>query len=216
MHFEILSEDLSGKKALDILVPKIIGTDHTFKVFSYKGIGKIPKGLNYTKNVKARILLDQLPRILRGYGKTFSKQKEYFPAVLIIVCDLDDNCPIDFKYSLESILNMCVPKPDTFFCFAIEEGEAWLLGDFAAIKAAYPKCDNSILGKYSNDSICGTWELLADAIYPGGSSNLKRKGWCSIGEEKSAWATKICPHMDVQANLSPSFTYFKNTLLSKI
>jgi hypothetical protein len=31
MHFEILVEDLSGKRALDILVPKIIATEHTFQ-----------------------------------------------------------------------------------------------------------------------------------------------------------------------------------------
>lgn len=38
MHFEILIEDLSGKKALDILVPKLIGPEHAFKVHPYKGI----------------------------------------------------------------------------------------------------------------------------------------------------------------------------------
>ncbi len=42
MHFEILVEDLSGKKALDILVPKILGNTHSFVVHSYKGIGRIP------------------------------------------------------------------------------------------------------------------------------------------------------------------------------
>ena len=33
MHFEILVEDQSGKKALDILIPKIIGDDHTWSGF---------------------------------------------------------------------------------------------------------------------------------------------------------------------------------------
>ena len=32
MHFEILVEDSSGKRALDILMPKILGDQHTFKV----------------------------------------------------------------------------------------------------------------------------------------------------------------------------------------
>ena len=45
MHFEILTEDASGKKALDILIPKIIGDQHTFRVIGYKGIGRIPKNL---------------------------------------------------------------------------------------------------------------------------------------------------------------------------
>ncbi len=47
MHFEILVEDLSGKKALDILIPKIIDMNagHTFRVHSYKGSGHIPRDL---------------------------------------------------------------------------------------------------------------------------------------------------------------------------
>jgi hypothetical protein len=35
MHFEILVEDQSGKKALDILVQKIVGNDHTFRIIPY-------------------------------------------------------------------------------------------------------------------------------------------------------------------------------------
>ena len=50
MHFEILVEDRSGKKALDILVPKLIGDHHTFIVHSYRGIGKIPKNMKIAKN----------------------------------------------------------------------------------------------------------------------------------------------------------------------
>ena len=45
MHFVVLVEDQSGKKALDILIPKIIGGLHTFEVKSYKGIGRLPKDL---------------------------------------------------------------------------------------------------------------------------------------------------------------------------
>ena len=72
MHFEILVEDQSGKKALDILVPKIIGDNHTFIVHSYKGIGRIPKNLAANGDANKRILLDQLPRLLQGYGNTFA------------------------------------------------------------------------------------------------------------------------------------------------
>ncbi len=45
MHFEVLVEDQSGKKALDILFPKIIDAQHTFKVIAYRGIGHIPQNL---------------------------------------------------------------------------------------------------------------------------------------------------------------------------
>jgi hypothetical protein len=38
MHFEILVEDISGKTALEILIPKIISTEqHTFEIHPNKG-----------------------------------------------------------------------------------------------------------------------------------------------------------------------------------
>jgi hypothetical protein len=209
MHFEILVEDQSGKRALDILVPKIIGDDHTFKVRAYKGIGHIPRSLGNSGEAHNRILLDQLPRLLRGYGRSFAN----YPAAVILVCDLDDKCLKTFRQELLNILNACDPKPETRFCISIEEGEAWFLGDISAVKSAYPNAKDSILNAYVNDSICGTWELLADAVYSGGSIKLSGKGWHAVGAEKSQWADKITPYMDVNNNASPSFAYFKHKLL---
>ena len=39
MHFEILVEDQSGKRALDIVVPKLLRAEDTFDVKAYKGVG---------------------------------------------------------------------------------------------------------------------------------------------------------------------------------
>ncbi len=88
MHFEILVEDQSGKKLLEILVPKIIGEDHTINIHSYKGIGHIPKNLGNNSDAGKRLLLDQLPKLLRGYGKTFANYPDDYPATVILVCDL--------------------------------------------------------------------------------------------------------------------------------
>jgi hypothetical protein len=118
-----------------------------------------------------------------------------------------------FRQELFNILTTCNPQPEARFCISIEEGEAWFLGDIPAIKAAYPSAKDAVLGAYRNDSICGTWECLADAVYNGGSTALFDKGWQAIGAEKSQWAEKISPHMDVNNNASPSFTYFKQKLL---
>ena len=214
MHFDILVEDKSGKKALELLVPNIIGGEHTFKVKSYKGIGRIPRNLQTTADPAKRILLAQLPKLLRGYGKTYAGYPQAYPAVLVLVCDLDDKCPVTFKQELNAILHACAPQPKTRFCFAIEEGEAWFLGDIAAIKAAYPAVKASVLHSYSNDSICGTWERLADAIYPGGSVKLSHGGYQKVGAVKSEWATTIAPCMDVENNDSPSFCYFRDKLRS--
>lgn len=213
MHFEILIEDLSGKKALDILIPTLIGPEHTFKVHPYKGIGRIPKNLAGNNDASKRILLTQLPKLLRGYGNTFTNYPEDYPAVVILVCDLDSKDLKSFRNELCAVLNTCNPKPNTRFCVAIEEGEAWFLGDIPALKKAYPKAKDAVLSTYINDSICGTWEKLADAIFPGGSAALSKKGWIAIGTEKSIWAEKITPHMDVNNNASPSFGYFRTTIM---
>ena len=207
MHLEILVEDQSGKKALDILVPTIIENKHTFVVHPYKGIGRIPKDMRDTRDASKRILMDNLPKLLKGYGKTQAGRLN-FPEVVILVCDLDDKCLKTFWGELNGILNACDPKPETRFCIAIEEGEAWVLGDLHAVKAAYPKAKDAVLHSYMNDSICGTWEKLADAVYPGGSSTLSKKGWQVIGAEKSKWAEAITVHMNVANNRSPSFCYF--------
>ncbi len=134
MHFEVLVEDLSGKKALDILIPKIIGDQHTFRVIEYRGIGHIPKNLKSSTDASKRILLNQLIRLLRGHGKTFASYPANYSAAVIVVCDLDDKCLKVFRQELFRVLNACNSRPETRFCIAIEEGEAWLLGDIPALK----------------------------------------------------------------------------------
>jgi len=211
MHFEILIEDASGKTALEVLVPKIIDTEqHTFKIYSYKGAGRIPKDLRPNSDPKKRVLLDQLPRLIQGYGKTFNGTSNY-SAAIIVVCDLDDRCLSTFRKELLDCVNKCNPKPETYFCIAIEEGEAWYLGDLEAVKKAYPSAKSTILNAYANDSVCDTWEKLADAVFVGGSAKLsKLRG--QIGEEKANWAQKISPHMNVDENSSQSFRYFRDKL----
>jgi hypothetical protein len=214
MHLEILIEDQSGKKFLDIAMQVMVVGDHTFQVHPYKGIGRIPRNLNKDSEASKRILLDQLPRLLRGYGVAFSKYPHDYQAAVVVVCDLDDKDVATFCAELMAILNACAPRPNATFCLAIEEGEAWLLGDIAAIKKAYPNAREKILREYVNDSICGTWERLADAAIPGGAQAPSRQGWQAIGAEKSRWASNIAPHMDFQSNKSPSFRNFRDKVTS--
>jgi Domain of unknown function (DUF4276) len=213
MHFEILIEDISGKTALDIIIPKILDNqDNTFRVLSYKGIGHIPKGFTSSSDPSKRILLNQLPRLIQGYGNTFNNYSPDYRAVLIIVCDLDNRCFSEFRQELLDCIDKCNKPPEVYFCIAIEEGEAWYLGDLQAIKAAYPKAKDAILNSYIPDHICGTWEKLADAIFSGGAKALSTKGWQAVGKEKSSWATNISPHMNANENNSCSFCYFRDKL----
>lgn len=214
MHFDILVEDASGKEALERLVPRIVGADHTCTIHEYKGIGHIPKNLKGKTDPKKRILLDRLPKLLQAYGNTYAHYPDDYQAAVVVVCDLDDKCLKAFRLELLALLDRCDPKPNAVFCFAIEEGEAWFLGDIPAIAAAYPKAKLSVLGGYENDAVCGTWERLADALVPGGSRGLSAKGWYAVGEQKILWAQRIAPHMDIERNDSPSFRYFRDKLRS--
>ncbi len=209
MHFEILIEDASGKIVLDIILEKILGThgqDHTYRTISYKGIGRLPRDLRKKADPKKRILLAQLPRLLQGYGKAHLD----YPSAVIVVVDLDNRDCTSFKSELIAVLDSCNPKPITLFRIAVEEGEAWLLGDLKAVRTAYPQAKASVLNNYHQDSICGTWEKLADAIYQGGSQELKSLGWPNAGLAKCEWAKKIAPHLDVNNNCSKSFQVFRD------
>ncbi len=216
MHFDILVEDASGKQALTLIVPRIIGQAHTYKIHSYKCIGHIQKNLKSKTDPRKRVLLDQLPRLLKAYGRTYASYPPDYSAAVIVICDLDDKCLKAFRQELLDILDHCNPKPKTAFCLAVEEGEAWLLGDTSAVMAAYPKAKRALLCSYENDAICGTWELLADAVSPGGAKALSAKGWYAVGEQKNLWAQSIPPHMDVERNASPSFCYFRDKLRSML
>ena len=210
MHFSIYVEDSSGKRMLETLVPSIIGANHTSKIYPYKGIGPIPKSMRNPKDASKRILLDNIVKILSGTGKT-QAGRPYFQEVIIIVCDLDDRCLHDFRNELLRILAQCHPKPNAFFCIAVEEGEAWMLGDVAAIRKAYPSMNENALKSYQQDSICGTWEKLADIT----RIDFKKKKLIP-GNMKHEWAEKIPQHMDVENNQSPSFCYFRDKLRSLI
>lgn len=209
MHIELLVEDSSGALLVETLLPRVIGpqgSPHSWRVHAYKGIGRLPKGLKGGSDPAKRALLDQLPRLLAGYGKT--------PGIdaVVVVLDSDERNCNEFLAELRSLLGRCDPAPDTLFRLAIEEMEAWYLGDRAALMAAYPRAKKDVLGRYKQDSVCGTWELIADAVHPGGAVAVKKAGWPLPGQLKHEWASRISPHMDVAANQSPSFCKFRDGL----
>ena len=208
MHFEVLVEDQSGSIALEAILKNILGENnnlHSWKLIPYKGLGRIPKNLRGVTDPSKRILLDRLPKLLRGYGKSLQEA-----SAVIVVVDLDQKVCVAFKQELLNVLNACDPPPNALFRIAIEESEAWLLGDRNAVKAAYPKARDAVLEAYIQDSICGTWEVLADAVYSGGAKRLKRSGYQETGKAKCEWARKIAHHIDVDMNLSKSFQVFRD------
>ncbi|WP_081938571.1 DUF4276 family protein [Burkholderia pyrrocinia] len=209
MHIEVLVEDSSGAKLIEYLLPKIVGVygePHTWRVHVYKGIGRLPPNLSPKADPAKRALLDQLPRLLAGYGRT--------PGIdaVVVVLDSDRRDCKAFLRELQALAAKCNPAPRTIFRLAIEEMEAWFFGDRQALLTAYPRARKEVLGRYEQDSVCDTWELLADAIYPGGRSAIEAEGWPLPGQVKHEWVETIGPQMDVNTNISPSFCKFRDGL----
>ena len=209
MHLEILVEDSSGAKLIEMLLPSVIGqygTPHTWKIHPYKGIGRLPTGLSAKADPAKRALLDQIPRLLQGYGRT--------PGIdaVVVILDSDKRDCKSFLKELKTLVSNCQPAPTTLFRLAIEEMEAWLLGDRHALLVAYPRAKKDVLARYKQDSVCGTWELLANAVYPGGEAAIRAAGWPLPGQIKHDWVEKIGPHMHVEDNQSPSFCKFRDGL----
>lgn len=207
MHFQFLIEDQSSAALIEILMRRISLTneDITFNCKSFKGIGGFTKK-NTVKETKSGKLLNDLATYLRGFNRSL----QYIPAVIIVVLDNDTRNTKEFLAELNQVARQNRINLDHVFCIAVEEVEAWLLGDEAAVLAAYPSAKHQLLHTYVQDSICGTWEVLADVIYPGGVSKLKKDcpTYIEIGKCKSEWARKIGIHMDIAHNNSPSFNYF--------
>lgn len=211
MHLELLVEGQTDLTALSIILPEILGTygsPHTWRIHKHRGVGELPENSSDKPDPRNPTLLHNLPASLRAYGKSLEDSQ----AVVVLV-DLDDRDCIEFKKSMKDLLIHCSPKPLCLFRIAIEELEAWFLGDKDALSSAYPKANSSVWETYVQDSICGTWELIADAIYPGGVRALKAKGRQAPLEEKRLWARSIAPRMDINNNNSPSFRAFRDGIL---
>ena len=170
MHIRVFIEDQSGKIAVEHVLPKLLSEDHTYDVLAWRGIGRLPRNLLAQPDPRKRTILDKLPALLRASGKQF----EGYDGAVIVVVDLDTRDRANFIAELDAVLETCDPRPNALFRLAIEEGEAWLLGDREAICIAYPSAKTEPLDAYVQDSICGTWEVLAEAVHPGGAAALAK------------------------------------------
>lgn len=215
MHFQFLIEDQSSAVLIEILMQKIVlaHKNITFSCKFFKGIGGFTKK-NTVKETKNGKLLDDLATYLRA----FNKKLQNIPAAIIVVLDNDTRDTSIFLAELNRVAQQNMIDADHVFCIAVEEVEAWLLGDENAIVAAYPSAKLQQLRGYVQDSICGTWEILADVVYPGGVYKLKKNcpTYIEIGNCKSEWAGKIGVHMNMAHNHSPSFNYFITEINKRI
>lgn len=217
MQIEFLVEDISGRVLLEEVMKKYIAeepaVDIGYTIFPYKGIGGFTKGSN-VQNVKSQQLLTDLPKRMRAIQSTHYGRTD---VAIFVVLDNDKRDTAVFEQQLKQTADRANISMDHVFCIAIEEMEAWLLGDRAAMQRAYPEVADRIATKstgYVQDSICGTWEILADVLTKGGISSFRKKNPSSVdvGRSKSEWANNIGCRMNIRCNNSPSFQRFLQEL----
>ncbi len=197
MHIEFLLEEESAKAALDILLPKLLPADTTWACFPHRG---------------KTDLFQRLP----GRLKTYARQLPHQPELrVVILMDADTDCRRR-KAELEKIvadgglLTKTTAGPGQPFRIltrlAVQELEAWFLGDRAAIQAAYPRVRPQHFGGLSNDpdTIADTWETLWRVLREG--------KYYLAGKAKVEWAETIASHLDPDRNTSASFQYFRQGL----
>ena len=188
MKVHVLVEGPSEAAFVEAWAPRLL-RGHELKAYPHQGKGRLP-GPGETVAPSRRGLLDQLPSKLRAFGKEFDSDTD---RVLVLV-DADNESCVDLKKRMLELLAQIERPPKVLFRIAIEELEAFYLGDLAALRNAYPNHDAKKARSYVPDSICSTAELFGEVIDDGGLN-------------KVAWAETMGPKLTVQPkrSRSPSF-----------
>ena len=210
MHFEFLVEGACEKTTLSIIMPQILGeygAGHTWLIHKHRGVGSLPCLTDKPKPYD-QSLLGQLPAKIRAYAEVNQADQ-----CVVVLMDLDDKDKNIFRAELGQ-LNCVYPDLALYFCFAIEELEAWFLGDVWALEQAYPDYDRQAFADYQQDGICGTWEYLARCVDKPLLGLAKRDR--RILNAKIEWSRRISKHLLLSRNRSLSLQYFKNTLLGAL
>ncbi|MBI4678965.1 MAG: DUF4276 family protein [Elusimicrobia bacterium] len=200
MHIELLVEESSAEAALNVLLPRILGRKHTFKVYPHQG---------------KTDPLAVLPHRLRAYRAMI--QAGWNDCRIAVLLDRDRDACLDLKRRVEAMAiaaglsTKSKPRRRRFVALsriAIEELEAWFFGDRQAVVKAYPRLGGKKLRwPPMPDRISGgTWETFERL--------LQRDGYHKSGYTKVHGARIIAEQMDPQKNTSPSFRCFRDGLLA--
>lgn len=214
LRIEALIEDRSGSIMLEYLLRDYFATREgpaiPYELFMrpHKGLGQLPRDLHLRPGKHQYGLLNLLPAKLRAYDKFLDHQN----SLLLVVFDADEHDFVQMDARLERLNKTMAPGLPHVIAIAVEEMESWLLGDWHAILRAYPQANHQLYAKYEQDSICGTWERLAEIIMGNRARHLIKVGYPAVGEFKHRWAEEISPYLKVERNRSPSFRRFVKRL----
>jgi hypothetical protein len=200
LRLHVLVEGPSEAAFLRGWFPRFLPS-HALTVIQHRGKGRLPGEPSSRPDPRRDGLLDQLPAKLRAYGRVLDPETDR----ILVFLDLDDDDCGELKQRLLRVLDACNPRPLVLFRIAIEETEAFYLGDPQAIKKAFPQANLRKLKSYVQDGIGNTWEFFRDVV--GARS-----------EDKVRWAELMAPHLGIvwrgkRANPSPSFQQFCKGLL---
>lgn len=169
---------------------------HHHVLIPHQGKGSLPGNSSAPPDPKKRGLLDQLPAKLRAFGNSLNPATD---RVLVLVDADDDDCQ-DLKRRLTALLTSCKPAPVAKFRIAVEETEAFYLGDKPAMQGAFGTLALAPYRSYVQDSVCGTWEVFAKVIR---ATREDKVGWA-----RSMSATLGTHYTGPKANRSLSFQAF--------
>lgn len=201
MHIEFLVEEPSAEAALQNIVPKILGAGVSFRIHPHQGKSD---------------LLAKLPGRLRGYRAWLPDD---YRLVVLIDADRQDCRALKGRLEMEALAvglptKSSAPEGSRFQVLnrlAVEELEAWFLGDVAALHAVYPRLDPNLERRArfrDPDAIHDTWEAL--------ERELQRRGYSPGGLAKIQAARAISAQMDPARNRSRSFQVFRQGLLELV
>jgi hypothetical protein len=176
----IFVEELSAKRVLDVVIPKIIPQNVSFQVYPHQGKEDLERAINTT-----------VPSISRIPG-----------ARILIARDQDSGDCKRVKQRIKSIIQGKSSAP-TLIRIVCRELEAWYLGDLNAVSQAYPRVKpQHYLNKadFRNvDLIQNADELLLSIIPEYNNINTL---------PKLEVAENVSPFLDVKNNSSTSFQNF--------
>lgn len=188
MIVHVLVEGPSERALIESWAPRAF-PGHTFRAHPHEGKGSLPR--RGKKNPTGTGVLDLLPATLEAYAATRATEDD----AIVVLVDADDDDCTELVRQLSAMAGRLAPRPQRLvFRIAIEETEAFYLGDLHALRAAFPDADMAKATRYAPDSVVGTAELFGEIVDDGGMN-------------KVSWATEMGPRLTTQPgkSRSPSF-----------
>lgn len=168
MTIHILVEGPSERVLLDAWAPRLLKTAQ-IKVHPHQGKGSFPSDSRRKPDPKRRGLLDQLPAKLRAFANSLDPEAD---GVLVLI-DADDSDTQVLRTKVAELAQELAGLR-VAVTVAIEETEAFYLGDLNALMRAFPNADRAKAAAYVPDSVCGTWELFGEIV---GDDGANKVGW---------------------------------------